>query len=434
MGGHAFEQAVSRDGTGSRLSTPRMSPTDYHQLKSIYLERLKAYLPDDQIETLLEAPEKADYGDMDFIIASDEKVDLLQLAQSIGARAIIITGNEKVQRCTLAVLKDGRKSTALVAEYKVAKSPPADTGPVEGNLSQVDIEILPSEIFRWHMFYASYSDLAGLLGKIARPWGFTITDKGLFLRLQELDESKDMPWLRIADAEGYLHMDSDPDKVMRFFALDHERYYKGFTTLQDFYRWLADCRFVSAEVVNFKRDNSNERQKERKRTVYTRFFDEYLPKHFGVSEEESDGTASDSGSGQKEPNFAAKRASYLQEALTTFDKRDEYTSLHQALVLSIKNQTAEYLVKPLVATASGKQGKGLTEILRSFRRWIVIDGDGRADVAGKPHTDQEAQLYRWLGEGGAELRDENAVSRWIESNWDVVRSCERHRGKVGRSE
>lgn len=434
MGGHAFEQAVSRDGTGSRLSTPRMSPNDYHQLKSIYLERLKACLPEHQVETLLEAPEKADYGDMDFIIASDEKVDLLQLAQSVGAKAIIITGNDKVQRCTLAVPKDGSKRDAPVAEYKVTKSPPPDSGPLESDLSQVDIEILPSEIFRWHMFYASYSDLAGLLGKIARPFGFTITDKGLFLRLQELDESKDMSWLRIADAEGFLHLCSDPDEIMRFFGLDQERYYKGFTTLEDFYRWLADCRFLSPEVVDIKRDNSSERQKERKRTVYTRFFDEYLPKHFGINEEKSDEVAPDSGFDQKEPDFTAKRAQYLQEALMTFHKQHEYGPLHESLVLSIKNQTAEYLVKPLVAAASGKQGKGLTEILRSFRRWIVIDGDGRADVAEKPHTDQEAQLYCWLGEDCAELRDEDGVRKWIELHWDEVRSCERHRGKVGRME
>jgi hypothetical protein len=52
-----------------------MSPDEYATLKASYLAKIQKHLPDASVACLIEAPEKVDYGDMDMLIASEEKVD-----------------------------------------------------------------------------------------------------------------------------------------------------------------------------------------------------------------------------------------------------------------------------------------------------------------------------------------------------------------------
>lgn len=66
MGGLAFARAAA-EGQPT-LSTPRMLPETYWSFKADYLKRLQEYFPaGTRVATLTEAPEKEDYGDIDFI-------------------------------------------------------------------------------------------------------------------------------------------------------------------------------------------------------------------------------------------------------------------------------------------------------------------------------------------------------------------------------
>ncbi|CAK3837508.1 Hypothetical predicted protein [Lecanosticta acicola] len=413
MGGHAFAQAVTESGAPT-LRTPRMTPAEYSHLKAVYRERLKTLLPGCEVESLIEAPEKPDYGDLDLIVCSDQTHDLPDLAQQVGARAILVYGSDKDQRCTLAVPKNGCKCEAPVALYKPSHgNVPAQVQSKnlsEEEYAQIDIRFLTPESFEWYAFYASYGDLAALLGRLARPLGFTVSDKGLWLRLQELDDSKDVKWLSIPDKDGYLLLSSDPGKIMAFFGLSAERYWEGFQSMEDFYKWLAECRFISPEIIQIKRDDHNERQKERKRTVYSRFLREWLPARLETDSETTKDVTPQS-EHDAEPDFTSKRAELCKEAAEIFAKTEEYAQMRRALILGIRNQTAERLIKPIVAIHSGKADRKLTEVMRAFRRWIVFV-DGSPQMGETAHSDGDAQLHHWLDSDFASLENEDAANEW----------------------
>jgi len=172
MGGAAFAQAFA-DGEPT-LNTLRMDPALYNQLKQTYLSKLRDYFKHGQVNAMIEAPEKTSYGDIDFCVAIDDTVDFPDLARHLGAAGLIVYSPKKA---TLALTRDGEMSTRPCVLYK--DKPHASSGehnagvdPVE--YAQVDVEVIAPSALEWYMFYSSYSDMAGLLGRIVSPGlGFT---------------------------------------------------------------------------------------------------------------------------------------------------------------------------------------------------------------------------------------------------------------------
>ncbi|KAF2769200.1 hypothetical protein EJ03DRAFT_327642 [Teratosphaeria nubilosa] len=282
MEGNAFQHA-SAPGEPT-LSTPRMSEETYGHLSTIYQKRLMNAFPGSPASTLVEAPEKETYGDMDFVVGRDEPIDWhwQDVADSIGARGFIRLSRHK---CTLAVPADGSKYVSKAVQYMpvhdnqsnsavekpsyepaalIPKKRQASSTPVEedsdpdnadsplsaaAEYAHIDFEVVPQELYGWYVFYASYGDMAGLLGHIVRPLGFTITDEGLYLRHKSLDDSKSLTYVNVPDKEAMLHLSHEPDKIMQFLGLSVERYWAGFKTIEELYTWLGECRLLSREAM-----------------------------------------------------------------------------------------------------------------------------------------------------------------------------------------
>ena len=71
------------------LNTPRMSPETYDRLQRVHRQKLQDYFPNGRVVLMIAAPEKVDYGDIDFFIALDERVDFKELATHLGAAAVL---------------------------------------------------------------------------------------------------------------------------------------------------------------------------------------------------------------------------------------------------------------------------------------------------------------------------------------------------------
>lgn len=171
MGGGAFLQARA-DDVETRPNTPRMSPDIYRKLKKATLDTLRKYYPGAEVRALIEAPEKVDYGDLDICIAQEEQIDFTQLANHLGAAGLLI---HNAAKATLAIDRDGNCEDCKCVIYRHGydKSPDAALPPSTAEYAQLDIEVLSPNILGWHTFYSSYGDLAGLLGRIVNPLGFT---------------------------------------------------------------------------------------------------------------------------------------------------------------------------------------------------------------------------------------------------------------------
>ncbi|KAM3417577.1 hypothetical protein BST61_g5813 [Cercospora zeina] len=420
MGGAAFAHAVA-EGQPT-LRTPRMTPQTYERLKNIYLERLAKFFPQCRVTQLREAPGKADYGDIDFIIATNGPLDAVQLATALGAAGVLSYGG----LCMLAVPVDGQKHTGPPARYtnlNSNKGRQPSSIPSELEYAQLDIDLIDPALFDWYAFYSSYGDLSGLLGQIMHNLGFTVSDKGVFLRLRELDDAKASELhLRVTDKQGLLFLSNDPDQVMQVLGLDISRYHSGFNAVDEFYSWLARCRLLTPDYVGnlqYKRkDTSNQRQKEHKRSMITNFFKDYLPSQLGLDVSEIDDSAT-----WKE-DLTRRRQEWCEEAISFFGKREEMEELRNDFAISIANQTAEQLIKPLVSAHYGGSKAKVPEIVRAIRRWVGFD-HGHPKVLAHCHSDEESQLRFWLD--GNALRDPAAVDDWIRDNWAHCRALERQK-------
>ena len=425
MGGGAFAQAVAQGEP--TLHTSRISTDDYIRIKNATISKLQAYFPTGKVVCLTEAPEKADYGDIDIFVALAQQVNFIDVANHLGATGVICHSSGKVQSCALGVRKDGMASTHSAVVYKhahessIRKGQPSTTVTTE-EYAQIDVEIIPPELLEWHTFYSSYGDMVGLLGHIVTNLGFTVSDRGFWLRMKELDTSKKVQYVNVADKIGMLLLSSDPKKLMAFLGLSVASYDAGFKTLNELYEWLGACRLLSAEAIKMKRDNSHERNREQKRTVFSRFFNSWLPAHMDMKHEQDDN--------ERMEIIHQLRQKYLEEAVDFFGKQMDYERMHDALVLAMDNAVAANLLKPLIAKYSGLQEKKLSEALRACRRWIGFRTN-KPSILKTPRTDIESELHRFLGADKTSLKEPQATSEWVKENWDALRTLERQRGKAG---
>ncbi|KAH9845626.1 hypothetical protein Tdes44962_MAKER06461 [Teratosphaeria destructans] len=515
MGGNAFQHAYAPGEP--TLCTPRMSPETYGRLSTIYQKRLMDAFSGSQVTTLVEAPEKETYGDMDFVVARNAPVDWdwQDVADDIGARGFIRLSRYK---CTLAVPADGSKyvskavqympmqdvhtnaavgkpypPAALIPQKRQASSIPTEEGSdpdkADSLLSEaaeyahIDIEVVSQELYGWYMFYASYGDMAGLIGHTVRQLGFTITDKGFYVRHKSLDDSKHLTYVNIPDKEGMLHLSHDPDRVMQFLGLSVERYSASFKTIEELFTWLGECRLLSREAMIWKRDRSTDRQKD-KRAIFSNFLNFWLPEHHpdwvkvsapDIAQQPSKiplGTAceaapSSTSHGLHQAEVGASvaplatvepsalvgistkkhilpkpidlpdtvleaRDNLASEAADFFDKRSEFEAMSSNLMRKVGNATAGELLKAMLRPVTGKSEKGLNEIVRAFRRQVAVDDDHNMTLLEVPHADEESELYKLISDNGKIFMMFKAVKAFAEERWEEIRERERNRAKAAK--
>ncbi|KAK0934727.1 hypothetical protein LTR29_013658 [Friedmanniomyces endolithicus] len=446
MGGCAFA-AASAHGEPT-LNTPRLSQEDYARLKDTLKTSLHSFFgPKTKLDTLSEAPDKQDYGDIDFIVARDEPTDWLALATSIGA-AGLIAHHPRMRSLAVPIADTG--STRPPVSYNPIPPQKLKTSPMPATTieqyAQIDIETVPTALYPWRTFYSSYGDLSSILGHILRPVGFKLSENGLYLRLKELEQAKSLLCHGIADHDGLLFLSCDPDKVMQFLGLSADRYEQGFATLDELYVWLGNCRGVCAELGwTRKQENASDRAKE-KRTVFMRFLEEWVPAHFPSPPIDSD-IDCNAAETPREVSIDKKRQETLEEAIAFFNVHAEYDIMHEALIRAISNSSAASLLRPIISLHSGRADKQLTEIARAFRRFTGVHsgGNGRLEprILAVPHTDAECELWRLVDvvdvSGERVLRDWAMVSEFVKERWEEVRRLERNRveaakgGGVGRA-
>lgn len=432
MGGNVFMSSAA-EGRPS-LRTPRMDPKTYQTLKEQYIKLLWTLLIGSRsIATAIEAPEKPDYGDIDIIVISDDDVDWAKVAAEIGAVAWVNRGTDDKPSCSLAVHIDGSRSTEPPVKYiltsgnhplQLKPSPEVD----EKEYAQVDLVRIPSVLEDWTAFYSSYGDLAGMLGRIVTNFGFDVTEMGLRLRLQEWDDSSLDEWKHFNPRkdEGKMMLSVDPDEVMKFFGLNIERYQEGFHTKEEIFQWLSECELACHNCLQRERTVAPTREeKKMDRSMFNEFFQEWLPAYLEAKRLASS-TPENATEETSRQSVSKLRSQYLQAALPRFNKRQEYTTLHQTLLHKRAIATAEDRLRPIIATHSRKQKSALAEMIRAFRRNVEFR-DGEPRILPSQRQDSESLLPTFLDETGRELLDREAVDRWVKVHFDTVKDVERKR-------
>ncbi|KAI0345749.1 hypothetical protein BDW22DRAFT_1353334 [Trametopsis cervina] len=208
MGGNAFATVLPT------ASFPRMSPEVYNRLKMHITARLRELY--ETVAVPHEAPEKTDYGDIDFVVCSPRKALALEaIREAIGVEhAVQLDGN--------------RMSHFAVPAYALGE----DTA--DPNVyHQVDIRVCAdADEFQRIVFFSSYGDLGMIIGLLAKASDLSYGSSGLRL-------SNPVPTLPPCT----FYLSKSLTQVLAFFGLSIERWDEGFSTRRDVFDWVASSPF-----------------------------------------------------------------------------------------------------------------------------------------------------------------------------------------------
>ncbi|KYK54477.1 hypothetical protein DCS_06435 [Drechmeria coniospora] len=311
MGGSAFS-------SGSHpLSTPRMPKPVYEKVKASCHERLKELY--DCVATPVHGPAKDDFGDVDIMLARPKHDDQTLL------RSLEVIGN------ALGAVQSLLSETSFsnyALPWPASISDPADGATTEERHVQVDVRIFGTlDEMNWMLFKHAHGDVWNILGSTIRPYGLTIDETALWLRVPEI-EKKNRKLAKV-------FLTSEPDDVIEFLGLPTgECWNQPFDSLEAMYEYVSCCRMMwvpppslngdvgrgggaEAGAEDRKIRTSNDRRRMKGRPAFRKWFDDF---HVQC---------------RKEGRFAEQkttREAITKEALTRFNAEAEFNHRRDAFV------------------------------------------------------------------------------------------------------
>ena len=388
MGGSAFPS----------YNTPRLSHAEYYALR----ERITALLSGFYAKIVCppEAPSKLTHGDLDLLVCTPLSEFTSQtLASALGAVAATKPSTTTSYCVPLAAAAHAPCSAA--AEGGAAAAPPA-------RFAQVDLLLVAAEpALPWTLFTRSYGDMQQILGLLQRPLGLTSNDVGLHVRVPEIERAGNRK-------AAMLLLSGDVGCMLEFLGLDEEAVRRGFGSDDEVFEWCLRGRFwgegVVAALLEERSGERNgamhagDRERLRKRDMFRRFVDEFLPSH----QELWKGKESWS------------REQVLREALRVFPVCETYDVMmhgHNAL------EKEKAFVKEIRSVVP-EEGERLDRVMRGLKRCVDWT-DGRPVMLDNER--EIGQRTQWL----AQVRDEekHMLLAWIKKNYVELQRREQARAQ-----
>jgi hypothetical protein len=305
--------------------------------------------------------------------------------------------------------------------------------------AQVDAhECLPGRV-TWEAWSGGYGDLVQILGVMNRPLGLTMNDKGLYVRLKEIE-----PTNRKA---SMIFLTDTPEGVCEFLGLDRSKWLEGFNNLEEIFKWCANGTFYgwvwnqgeksradgietknTSSVIEFdhktedsdaEKDKasfgddktvaaggtvtSNDRARFRKRPMFKQFFRKWLPENKDAFRNE----------------WPVEREKVLEAALNHFGARSQYDDV---MAKCLEEERQKQLLDTLRDVIPEKDKK-VKEAIRGMKRWTKFEN-------GKPtfrdsNDPADVTKLEWLWKLEPDAFDE--LVRWVAINHRQLRKMEEKR-------
>lgn len=351
MGGNAFTKAPNA------LVTPRMPEWVYVRVKERCARKLKKLF--DFVEVPIQGTDKKDYGDVDILVCGSKNLgqsrdELFEsISKAIGA---------------IRILKES------VLMHAAIPWPPKyyDFGEDDWHI-QIDVNICPTvEAMKWHLFKEAHGDLWNIVGSIIRPYGLTIDDKALWVRVSQMED---------ASFKGSkVFLTSNPTHILEFLSLPVEEYWRGpFQSFNALSEYIACCPMFrvypveEGEVDYFmgpkdeetidREFRASDRRRFRTRPMFARWYHEFWAEC------------------RRNGRFLEPRTTREQvtaEALETFGATERYNTLQHGFVLQqqqawiLHNVIRPCMPQPAAdADRNAKQYRSV--LIKALRRVIIHD-------------------------------------------------------------
>ncbi|KAK3337334.1 hypothetical protein B0T19DRAFT_447922 [Cercophora scortea] len=300
MGGAAFASGPSP------LNTPRMPSAVYARAKNAchaLLRHLFVY-----VASPIEGPGKTDHGDIDILVALDRRFAFPQKPGD---------GVQRSPQELMAAIQDALDTryaivdrTAMSANFAILwpeegeeEEAEAETEGIGGRDNgnhdekdptprhiQVDVRICNDlDDLCWALFKHAHGDLWNLLGSTIRPYGLTVDEQGLWLRIPEIE--------KLDRKRAKVLLTSDPVATIHFLGMQVEGFWaEPFESVDALFDYVTTCRLFWVQPASEespgaeaneagslggeegrKKLKSNDRRRMNYRAVYRRWIDEFIP-------------------------------------------------------------------------------------------------------------------------------------------------------------
>ncbi|KAL7628033.1 hypothetical protein AAE478_002229 [Parahypoxylon ruwenzoriense] len=293
MGGHAFSSG------DDALHTPRMPSAVYeHVLRDCHAKLRELFVV---VATPIPGPAKKDHGDIDVFLAWEKQVVSPSRRVSSLVASLAPATHDSLEAA--ARLLNARRTIRSNASVLIVAVPWPDDLPedaINGNTEdhsgtavprfiQVDLHLYSSaEHVQWMLFKHAHGDLWNIVGSTVRPFGLTISDDGLFIRIPEI-ETRDKKKARIL-------LTVEPNEILEFLGLDYSstQWEQPFASIKELFEYVATCRLFwvrpTQEAADRTSDpaelhdnsdrpklSSKERRRLGNRPIYQLWYEEFVP-------------------------------------------------------------------------------------------------------------------------------------------------------------
>ncbi|PBP24491.1 hypothetical protein BUE80_DR004610 [Diplocarpon rosae] len=378
MGGNAFMSH------SPPLQTPRMP---FHIYKQV-LPRVLAILHQHFLRAAspIEAPGKADYGDIDgklppslplcslrvlifspLTAAYDQSVTpKLKVAESIAQDlgAIAWIAGPKGQAMNFAI--------PWPREREQDHNAVPDPLPAAEKFIQLDLHILATaHELDWHLFHDAHGDLCSILGSIIRPFGLTVNHTGMHLRIPSIeahDRKKSLIEEEQRRGDGGVCLSSG-------ISMD--------TSIKD----------RSEDQNSNKKLKSSERQRLLKRPIYRAWMEEFIPSHLPPA---------------SDPNPPLTRDQIRAEAFSTFGPAVQRAYNTREKVFLLDKNRDDIWQNAIKKNVPGAQDPQVRSAACRFLKGVLMD----EEILWEGEKPKAAERD---GDG---FWDEKEVSEFVRGNWE----------------
>ncbi|KAI7764566.1 hypothetical protein LZL87_003771 [Fusarium oxysporum] len=244
---------------------------------------------------------------------------------------------------------------------------PLPVGPVHDNpfrdphrvFIQVDVRYcLSKKQAKYLRFFQSHGDLWQILGSIIRPYGLTVDDKGLHIRVPEGE--------LINRKKAKVLLTSKPDDILMFLGLPVAEYWRPFATTKAMFEYITKCPMFSLpRYSTFEEEmglgTANDRRRMASRPVYREWTQEFKPRlrEKGLYFENS-----------------LTRDEIREKAFNTFPIESEYHTRVQGFIRDQQRQALRKYIKSQVPGAEDNNPEAVKRRSKTIKAMsaIVLDG------------------------------------------------------------
>lgn len=211
------------------VNTVRKNTNEYTAIKAYVLSKLIAS-HFEQFAVPRETPKKADYGDLDVLVASVVRISNIRDWIIETFMPTELNHNGDVYSFNI-----GNPEFIIAADF------------------QIDFIITTHERFNIHYFSLSWGDLGMILGYILHHTGLKLGQQGLFIR-----------YSAHSNYSTDIILSTEPEAICTFMGLNYSQWYAGFDSEETIFTWICDTKYLVP--AKFKHDRRN-------RPMFCRFVD-----------------------------------------------------------------------------------------------------------------------------------------------------------------